>query len=153
MKSQVQKSVLPSTLYVAIVAAFSGCASHQSDLLQNGYVSLEPTLSGSLSHAPEISERDGEMVVSGRLDSGEITNGGHVDVRVVGPDGATVYEAAIDFRKPRPQSQTGGPKGGYRGPRTNPHATYSVRFPGLPPQGSVVHVKLDAMPHGKAGGQ
>jgi hypothetical protein len=134
-----------------LVAACTGCASQHKDLVQTSYVSLEPTLTASLAHPPEVYETDGELVVEGRLDSGEVAKGGHIDVWVKGPDGTTVYEAAVNFRKPPAQTQTGGPRGGYRGPRTNPHATYSARFPGLPPQGSVVHVNLDSQPHPKMG--
>lgn len=144
-------SILPVILCVPITATICGCGSQQTDLVQSGYVSLEPTLRGSLSHEPEVSEVGGELVVSGQLDSGELTNGGHVDVWVTGPDGATVYEAAVNFRKPAPPTNTGGRWGTYRDPRTNLHATYSVQFPGLPPQGSVVHVKFDPQPHAKTG--
>jgi hypothetical protein len=136
---------------VVLVAACSGCASQHKDLVQTSYLSLEPTLTASLSHPPEVYETDGELVIEGRLDSGEVAKGGHIDVWVKGPDGTTVYQAAVNFRKPPAQTQAGGPRGGYRGPRTNPHATYSVRFPGLPPQGSVVHVKLDSQPHAQMG--
>lgn len=153
MKSAVRtlkivRSVLVPGMLVTVCA---GCASEHKDLVQSSYVSLEPTLAASLSHPPEVYEKGGELVIEGRLDSGEVTNGGHVDVWVNGPDGTTVYEAAVNFRKPTTQTQTGGPRGGYRGPRSNPHATYSVRFPGLPPQGSVVHVKFDSQPHVKTG--
>ena len=130
-----------------LVAACAGCVSQHRDLVQSSYVSLEPALTASLSHPPEVYEKDGGFVVEGRLDSGEITNGGHVDVWVSGPDGTAVYEAAVKFIKPAAQAQTGGPRGGYRVPRISSHATYSVRFPGLPPQGSVVHVKFDSQPH------
>lgn len=140
------QAVVASTL---LVFACAGCASQHKDLVEASYLSLEPTLTASLAHAPDVFEKDGELVIEGRLDSGEITKGGHIDVWVKGPDGTTVYEAAVNFRKPAAQTQTGGPRGGYRGPRTNPHATYSIRFPGLPPQGSVVHVKFDSQPHVK----
>lgn len=153
MKSAVLtlKTIQSVLACAVLVAACTGCASQHKDLVQASYVSLEPTLTASLAHPPEVYETDGELVVEGRLDSGDITKGGHIDVWVNGPDGTTVYEAAVNFRKPLVQTQTSGPRGGYRGPRTNPHATYSVRFPGLPPQGSVVHVKFDPQPHAKTG--
>jgi hypothetical protein len=151
MKSTVRpfKAVRSVLVCGALVAACTGCASKHNDLVQTSYVSLEPTLTALLAHPPEVYETDGELVVEGRLDSGEVAKGGHIDVWVKGPDGTTVYEAAVNFRKPAAQTQTGGPRGGYRGPRTNPHANYSIRFPGLPPQGSVVHVKFDSQPHAK----
>lgn len=147
------KTVCLALLCGGMFIVCAGCASRPNDLVQSSYLSVEPTLASSLSHPPEVYEKDGELVVEGRLDSGDVTNGGHVDVWVSGPDGRAVYEAAVNFRKPAAQTQTGGPRGGYRGPRTNPHATYSVRFPGLPPQGSVVHVKFDSQPHASAGGK
>ena len=153
MKSsaRVLKSVRLALCCGGISIVCVSCASRPNDLVQSSYLSLEPALASTLSHPPEVYEKGGELVIEGRLDSGEIVNGGHVDVWVNGPDGTTVYEAAVNFRKPTAQTQTGGPRGGYRGPRTNPHATYSVRFPGLPPQGSVVHVKFDSQPHVKTG--
>lgn len=153
MKSAVStlKSIQSVLACSVRVAACTGCASQHNDLVQTSYVSLEPNLTTQLTHPPEVYETDGQLVVEGQLDSGQVTKGGHIDGWVKGPGGTTVYEAAVNFRKPPTQTQTGGPRGGSRGPRTNPHASCSVRFPGLPPQGSVVHVKIDSQPHPKMG--
>lgn len=130
-----------------LVVTIAGCASERKDLVQASYLSLEPTLTTTLSHPPEVYENNGALVVEGRLDSGDVAKGGHIDVWVRDPNGTTVYEAAVNFRRPSARTQTGGSRGASRATRASQHATYSVRFPGLPPQGSVVHVKYDPEPH------
>lgn len=137
---------LLSSLFV--LSILSGCAADRTDLVRSGYLSLQPTLTASLAHPPEVYEQDGALVVKGQLDSSEINKGGHVDVQVIGPDGAIVYDASVNYRKPQAQTPT-GPRGQYRGPRSpsESHATYAVRFPGLPPAGSVVRVKYDPQQH------
>lgn len=137
---------------LVLVSALSGCATNRTDLVKSGYLSLQPTLTSSLAHPPEVYEQDGELVVNGQLDSSEVSKGGHVDVQVVGPDGAVLYDAAVNYRKPQAQIPS-GPRGQYRGPRSpsESHATYSVRFPGLPPAGSVVRVQYDPQPHAAGG--
>ncbi len=133
---------------VAMGILLAGCASTRTDLVKSGYLSLQPTLTAALSHSPDIYERDGGLVVDGRLDSSEVTKGGHVDIQVIGPDGEVVYDAAVNYRQPSSRTPT-GPRGSQREPRSqgDSHATYSVRFPGLPPEGSVVRVKHDPQPH------
>lgn len=139
-------------LIVASLACLGGCASNRTDLVKSGYLSLQPTLTASLAHAPEAYERDGALVVEGQLDSSETTKGGHVDVQVFAPDGTVVYDASVNYRKPAAMTST-GPRGSYPGPRSRAdnHATYLVRFPGLPPAGSVVRVKFDPQPHQREG--
>jgi hypothetical protein len=135
-------------LIVASIACLGGCASNRTDLVKSGYLSLLPTLTASLAHAPEVYKRDGSMVVEGQLDSSEAAKGGHVDVQVIAPDGTVVYDASVNYRKPATRTPT-GPRGSYSGPqsRADSHATYSVLFPGLPPEGSVVRVKFDPRLH------
>lgn len=142
--------IQPTKYYLCMIlagvlgVALGGCASQRTDLLKQGLVSLEPTVSKSFSHSPDVFEQDGELVVSGKLDRSEAPKGAHVDVWVISPDGTTLYEASVESRRPR----IGGPRGGLG---TNSPSTYSARFPALPPQGSVVHVKVNEMPHGKEG--
>ena len=137
---------------LAVLFLLAGCASNRTDLVKTGYLSLQPTLTASLAHPPEVYEQDGGLVVNGRLDSAEATKGGHVDVQVVGPDGTVVFDASVNYRRPSATTPS-GPRGTARGPRSpaDSHATYSVRFPGLPPSGSVVHVQYDAQPHSAEG--
>lgn len=132
----------------ALCAVLGGCASNRTDLVKSGYLSLQPNLTAQLAHAPDVYEQGGGLVVDGQLDSSEVSRGGHVDVQVVSPDGTVVYDASVNYRKPSAQAPT-GPRGTYRGPRSSAdsHSTYSVRFPGLPPHGSVVRVKYDPQPH------
>ena len=139
-------------LIVTSLACLGGCASNRTDLVKSGYLSLQPTLTASLAHAPEVYERDGALVVEGQLDSSETAKSGHVDVQVVGPDGTVVYDASVNYRKPVAMTPS-GPRGSYSGPRSRAdrHATYSVQFPGLPPVGSVVRVKFDPQPHQREG--
>ena len=139
-------------LFFAVFFLLAGCESNRTDLVKTGYLSLQPTLTASLAHPPEVYEQDGGLVVNGRLDSAETTRGGHVDVQVVGPDGKVVYDASVSYRRPSATTSS-GPRGTARGPRSpaDSHATYSVRFPGLPPTGSVVRVQYDAQPHSSEG--
>lgn len=135
-------------LIVTTLTFVSGCASNRTDLVKSGFLSLQPTLTASLANPPEVYERQGALVVDGQLEASEVTKGGHVDVQVIAPDGTVVFGAQVNYRRPATQMPT-GPRGTYRGPRSpaDSHATYSVTFPGLPPEGSVVRVKYDPQPH------
>lgn len=141
-------------LAAGILAAgvLGGCASNRTDLVQSGYLSVEPTLTKTLSHAPEVYEQDGGLVVSGTLDSDEATRGGHIDVSVVAPDGTVAYDATVGYQKPAEYRKV-GPRGRPRGARSSANTTYSVRFPGLPPGGSVVKVRHDPLSHAAPGEQ
>lgn len=136
-----------------LMAACAGCASQHKDLAQTSYLSLEPTLTAMLSHPPKVYEQNGGLVVEGRLEANEATYGGHVDVTVIGPDGTLVYDAAVNYKRPAQR-----PGGGARGSRSTSspaknHTWYSVRFPGLPPEGSVVRVKHRPLPHSVESGE
>lgn len=141
-------------LAAGILAAgvLGGCASDRTDLVLSGYLSVEPTLTKALKQAPEVYEQDGSLVVSGKLDSDEATRGGHIDVSVVAPDGAIAYHATVNHRQPEAHRRV-GPRGRPLGARSSASTTYSVRFPGLPPRGSVVRVRRDSLPHTATGGQ
>lgn len=140
---------------VVVAGSIGGCASNRTDLVQSGYLTLDPAQAqaNTLAHLPELYAQDGDLVVAGKLDTGEATRGGHVDVSVIAPGGTVVYDASVNYAKPTAQ-QPVGPRGQPRGTRTSAgnHAIYSVRFPGLPPQGSVVRVKHDPVPHAAKGG-
>lgn len=132
------RSLTSLTLFVFMLG---GCASGRVDAVEARLVTLEPTLRKSLPHAPKAYKQDGGLVVEGQLDADEATYGGHVDVVVIGPDGAQIYDAAVNYKQPPHR-----PAGGRRGPRSTRspaanHTTYSVRFPGMPPEGSIVKVK------------
>jgi hypothetical protein len=103
---------------LAVFFLLAGCASNRTDLVKTGYLSLQPTLTASLAHPPEVYEQDGGLVVNGRLDSAEATKGGHVDVQVVGPDGTVVFDASVNYRRPSATTPS-GPRGTARGPRSS----------------------------------
>ncbi len=137
------------SLSVLALVMLTGCAASRNDLVQTGYLTLQPTLTASLSHAPTVSERDGNLVVEGRLDAEEAPLGGHVDVQVVAPDGTVAYSAKVSYKRASPPLAITS-RAGLKGARTtgDEHATYSVTFPGLPPQGSIVTVRCDLGEHG-----
>jgi hypothetical protein len=140
----------PTSFAVAVLAAISfiGCASTRTDLVRSGYVTLEPRLTKTLPNVPNIYEEDGSLVVDGQLDDSAATQGGHVDVQVVAPDGVVVYDAQVDYRRHvSPAASTPGRRGRLAQHRVSDHYHYAVRFPGLPPAGSVVRVVFDPRPH------
>lgn len=131
---------------IAVAALLGGCASG-NDLIAAGLVTAEPRLDPALRKPPEIYAENGDLVVSGRLERGlPLEDAGHIDVVVVAPDGKTVYDARLDYEGETTSShESTGPKHGvYQRVRTRRYGSYlaySVRFPGLPPEGSVVRVR------------
>lgn len=147
-----------STWRISICAAVlllgvpGGCAS-QSDLIAAGRVTLEPRIDRTLRRPPDVYGDKGDLVVAGRLERGLPRDlGGHVDVTVIAPDGATVYYARVNYQADT-ASAAGVPApqhGSFRRARTRygSYGVYSVRFPGLPPEGSVVKVRHDPQTEG-----
>lgn len=139
------------TWLLAAAALLGGCASG-SDLIAVGRVTVEPRIDRTLRNPPEVYEDKGDLVVSGRLERGLPRDlGGHMDVTVIAPNGATVYDAQVNYRADT-VSSGGAPAprhGSFRRAHTRygSYGVYSVRFPGLPPEGSVVKVKHDPRPH------
>lgn len=142
-------SPMASVLLLAAAALLTGCSTG-NDLIAAGRVVAEPRLDRSLRKPPEVYEDKGDLVVSGRLERGLPSEyGGHVDITVVAPDGKTVYDARLNYESdPTPTTSTHewtGPKYGVycrvRTHRYGSYPAYSVRFPGLPPEGSVVKVR------------
>lgn len=139
-------SALSALSLLAAAALLAGCASNH-DLIAAGRVVAEPRIDRVLRKPPEVYEDKGDLVVSGRMERGLPRDlGGHVDVAVVAPDGTTVYDARLNYEaKPTSAHEWTGPKHGvYRRVRTHrygSYGSYSVRFPGLPPDGSVVKVR------------
>jgi hypothetical protein len=142
-----------SRAWVAIAAAgpLYGCASG-ADLIAAGRATLEPRIDRTLRAPPAVLDHDGELVISGRLERGLMRDlGGHIDVTVTGPDGVIVYEAQVEYQADYvPPTGSHGPRAGsFRRAHTRygSYGVYSVAFPGLPPDGSVVRVKHDRQPH------
>ncbi len=132
---------------LAGICFLGGCASH-GDLIAAGRVTLEPKIDHVLRRPPDVYEEEGDLVVAGRLERAlPRDSGGHIDVSVIAPDGATVYDVQVNYRADTVAS-AGTPKprhGTFRRSRTRygSYGVYSIRFPGLPPDGSVVRVRHD----------
>lgn len=140
-----------SAFVLAAVAAslVGGCAGSRTDLVSTGVVSLETAVNRPLSHDPVVERADGDLVVRGKLDDDEAVAGGHLDITVTSPDGAVVHDVVVNYGRASSSHTTQlGPRGASRRVPTGPkHAEYAVRFPGLPPAGSVVRVRVDSAPH------
>ncbi len=139
--------------YAGFLLLLGGCSS-QRDLIAAGRLTLEPTIDHNLRQPPDVYEEDGDLVVVGRLERGLPRElGGHIDVTVIATDGATVFDAQVNYRAGTVAiAGSPGPRhGSFRRAHTRygSYGVYSVRFPGLPPDGSVVRVKHDSMPHTK----
>lgn len=136
------------TVAIALTVPLLGCAANRTNLVRAGYVTLAPQLTKPLSHAPSVYDEEGSLVIDGELDDNAGMQAGHIDVKVVAPDGVVVYDAQVNYR--RHVSKT-TPAPGRRArlyrQRARDHYHYAVRFPGLPPEGSVVHVVFDPRPH------
>lgn len=148
---------MKSCLRVAVLALAAspllagGCACRGTDLIAAGRVTAELRIDRALRAPPDICAEEGELVVSGRLARGIPSGpGSHVDVAVIDPSGAVVYDAQLNYKTAPTSSVEGiGPKHGvYRRARTRygSYGVYAARFPGLPPDGSVVRVRHEPGP-------
>lgn len=92
-----------------------------------------------------------DLIAAGRLERGlPRDSGGHIDVTVIAPDGVTVYDAQVKYRAETSSAGTPKPRhGSLRRAHTRygSYGVYSVRFPGLPPDGSVVRVRHEPDTH------
>jgi hypothetical protein len=144
------KTRIDVAFLIVAMTLLSGCASHR-DLVTAGRVAVEPRIDRNLRTPPEVYEDQGDLVVYGTLDMGA-SGGlrGHVDVSVVGPDGATLFDAQTNYRAKTVSTPgwTGAKHGVFRRAhrRNSSLGVYAVRFPGLPPEGSVVKVRHDPSP-------
>ncbi|MGD9692400.1 MAG: hypothetical protein AB7G17_13265 [Phycisphaerales bacterium] len=145
-----RKSVLMSLL--AGASLLGGCASG-NDLIAAGRVAVEPHIAQTMRKPPEVYEDKGDLVIAGRLErSLQRDLAGHIDVAVIGPDGAMVYDAKVNYNGVTTYNKEwSGPKHAvFRQVRTRRYGSYwaySVRFPGLPPEGSVVKVRHEPGPN------
>lgn len=146
--SRIQKCIV----LASVLTLLSGCAASRSDLVSSGKLTLESAVTRSLTHVPTVEIADGDLLVSGKLDEVEAVAGGHLDITVTAPDGVVVHDAVVNYGRPSSSHTTQlGPRGASRRVQTGPkHATFSVRFPGLPPEGSKVRVRLDTTIHESA---
>ena len=127
--------VSPTTWTLAscvLAFALTGCVASQNDLVRSGRITVQREQSELFDVLMPSVSRDGDsMVVSGRLlrrtqDMGPLP--GHLDIAVLSTDGRLLKEATANWF---PISVP------LHGPRD---ASYTVRFSGLPPEGSVVRI-------------
>jgi len=135
---------------LAGVFLLGGCTSQQ-DLIAAGRITLEPKIDHALRNPPDVYAENGDLIVAGRLERGlPRDSGGHIDVTVIAPDGVTVYDAQVKYRAETSSAGTPKPRhGSLRRAHTRygSYGVYSVRFPGLPPDGSVVRVRHEPDTH------
>lgn len=136
--------------WLLAVALIGGCA-NGTDLIASGRIAVEPHIDQTLRRPPEVYEDQGDLVIAGRLERGLPRDlGGHIDISVIAPSGTVVYDAQVGHRDGTPSSRGApGPRSGSlrrAHTRTGSYGVYSVRFPGLPPDGSVVRVRHDPFP-------
>lgn len=144
----------PSARAVVLIAFLLGGCANQPDLIDAGHVILEPRIDRAMRQPPEVYEDKGDLVVTGRLEPGAPPGpGSHVDVTVTAPDGATIFDARLNYQADT-VSAADVPKplyGSFDRVRTRRYGSYLafvVRFSGLPPDGSVVKVRHDSEPLG-----
>lgn len=116
------------------------------DMIAAGRVTLEPKIDRVLRRPPDVYEEGGDLVIAGRLERGVPRDlDGHIDVTVIAPDGVTVYDAQVNYRADTVATAgTPTPRhGAFRRAHTRygSYGVYSIRFPGLPPDGSVLRVR------------
>lgn len=151
MRNPLSRRIVTVAAVLSTVVMMAACACER-DLIASGRVAAEPHFDQVLRKPPEVCEDKGDLVVSGRLENGHPHFlGGHIDVVVVAADGTIVYDAQVNYRTDTTSSHgTPGPRSGsFRDSRTRhgSHGVYSMRFPGLPPNGSVIRVRYDPRPH------
>jgi hypothetical protein len=129
------------TCFAVTVAIVSGCAANRVDLVDTGVLALEPHAEGKVTIAWCSAYRDKEgLVIAGvltRQDHVGLPIKAHVDVAVLSPDGHTLDES----RTPDvyvPARITG------RGQKLK---RFEVRFPHIPPQGSLVRLVCHSDSH------
>lgn len=138
-------------VFVSGLILLGGCAASRSDLVSSGDVTIESSATRPLAHTPTVENADGDLLVSGQLDEEEALAGGHLDITVTTPDGVVVHDAIVNYGRASSSHTTQlGPRGASRRVQAGPkHANFSVRFPGLPPAGSKVRVRLEPGAHAR----
>lgn len=137
---------------LAATFVLGGCATG-TDLVAAGRVAVEPHIDRTLREPPEVTDDNGDLLIAGRLARGLPRDlGGHIDISVIAPDGRALYDAQVTSTAADTSASGGsGPKEATfrrnRNHRTGSYGVYSVRFPGLPPDGSVVKVRYEPATH------
>lgn len=137
-------NLCPPCLLLMLAFVLSGCG---RDLLAHGDVMMEPRLDSVMRSPPSVTEAHGDLVVSGRLSSRFTKSADSaIAVSVTAPDGSMVYEASVRYHDGA-SSSAGLPaptKASFRSvyARHSFYGAYDIRFPGLPPRGSVLRVRF-----------
>jgi hypothetical protein len=133
MKRAVFDSVL-GTVFVMLVIFLSGCADNRINLVDSGVLTLEKQASGKvyIAWCDAYKDEDGITVtgVLRRRDHIGLRIKKHVDVTILSPEGIVLNEArSPDYYIPRDIIG-----------RFERLQRFTVSFPNIPPQGSVVRV-------------
>lgn len=131
---------------LAAASLLGGCAGR--DLIAARRVVVEPRLDRMLRDPPEVREVAGDLFVSGRLARGlRGDQGGHVIVTVIDPGGTTLHDVQLNYLADVVSAPGTAPplEGWFRRALTRhgSYGVYSVRFPGVPPDGSLIKVRRE----------
>lgn len=145
------RPMLIATTAVWIVIG-PGCASSTTDLVRSGYVSLRANEETSQKLQLGVYDNDGALLVEGTVRAREVDLGTHLDVAIVAPSGELVGDANVNFRRHVSSNARVPGRGAARPIRLGaPHYHFSLRFPNLPPEGSIVRYSIDNSAHPPSG--
>lgn len=131
------KSVKTGAILLA-ACLMQGCAIKNRTPIEQHSIQLKASAPTGLHMTSSAYLDDGNLVVLGRLERGPLDRTripGHIDIRVLAPDGSELSTVMARFRA-LPSWR--------RGP--NPVA-FSAEFPGKPPAGSLIEVTYDGAAH------
>jgi hypothetical protein len=124
-----KQTILFFLLAYGLVA--SACAANRINLVERGTVTLERVNARNISVSRAYAFQDGDQLeISGNVKrlSSSISNGGHVDIAIVSPEGETLEQVSTCYI-PRIIRRRGSRE-----------AFFSLRLPIIPPEGSMVRV-------------
>ena len=128
-------------IFLAVTTAIiSACAAERVDLVAAGVVTLEPHAAGKVAIAwSSAYKQNGTLIVSGvltRHDHIGLPVKAHVDATILSPDGRTL-DTACSKAIYVPRRITG---------RGQSLKRFSIYFPSVPPQGSLVRLVCHSEP-------
>ena len=138
--------VLPILIILLAGIGFMGCALDRLNLAESGIVQIErmPSSNKSILGVKAFADND-QLVINGRVkrhSASFVDGGGHIDIAVVGPEGAILEQLSTRY-VPRiiPRWKMRGMRGSY----------FEVRLPDVPPAGSTVRIAYhkNAIPAGR----
>jgi hypothetical protein len=130
--------------FTVTAVIISGCAANRVDLVAAGVLTLEPRAAGKVTIAwSSVYKEDDSFVIAGvltRHDHIGLPIKAHVDATILSPDGRTV-DTACSKSIYVPRRITG---------RGQSLKRFSIYFPCVPPQGSLVRLVCHSDPHDEA---